>query len=479
MLGALLPGSAFLVAGRRILGLALLTMIGMGAMLVVGVLLVERDPAMIAAQLASRPNLLLVLGIVVLIGALAWVAVIITGHLAVRPANAPGWQRAIGVALVVVLSAGVLLPSGIASRYAFATHDLVSDVFAPGQVDASGEEIVVIRENPWKGRPRVNILLLGGDAGDDRTGLRTDTVILASIDTTTGDTVLLSLPRNLMNVPFPADNPLHDVYPDGYDCGNYCLLNAVYLEAFNYADRFPANVEDPGVESVQDSVSEILGLKIDFFVLVDLLGFEQMIDALGGIDIDVGPERVPIGGLNSAGEPRPAYLVKEWIEPGFQHLNGYQTLWFARDRASGEASDYMRMRRQRCVINAIVGQADPTTVIANYLDIVSAAESIITTNIPAQLFPAFLELSELVKSQPIRSLPFTDEVIVPSKPDFDEIRRLVRAALEPPPPAPPTAEPPPSTPTTPTTTTPGESATPSQTPTVDPGTAVETDLVCS
>lgn len=477
MLGALLPGSAFLAAGRRFVGFALLTVTGMGVMLVAGVLLVERDPAMIAAQLVSRPNLLLLLGFTVLLAALVWVVVIITGHLAVRPAHASGWQRGVGVALVAVLCAGVLVPSGIASRYAFATHGFVSDVFAPNQVDASGEEIVVIREDPWKDRPRVNILLLGGDAGDDRTGLRTDTVIVASIDTTTGDTVLLSLPRNLMNVPFPADNPLHDVYPDGYDCGNYCLLNAVYLEAFNYADRFPSNVEDPGLESVQDSVSEILGLEVDFFVLVDLLGFEQMIDALGGIDIDVGPERVPIGGLGADGLPQPEWRIEEWIEPGFQHLDGYQTLWFARDRASGEASDYMRMRRQRCVLNAIVDQADPTTVVANYLDIVSAAESIITTNIPAPLFPALLELSDRVKSRPIRSLPFTNEVIVPSNPDFDEIRRLVQAALEPPAAAPPTSTTGPTS-AAPTTTTPDETTSPSPTQTRDPGEAVATDLVC-
>ena len=476
MLGALLPGSAFIASGRRFVGFALLTVAGIGLMLGVGVLLVEHRPAVLAAEVASRPNLLLVLGIAVLVAALGWVIVIITGHLAVRPAHASPWQRLAGAGVVIVLCVAVLMPSGIASRYAFATHDFVHRVFTPNQFNASGERIVVNRENPWQGRPRVNVLLLGGDAGDDRIGLRTDTVILASINTSTGDTVLLSLPRNLMDAPFPEDNPLHEIYPDGFDCGNRCILNAVYLEAQAYADLFPASVEDPGLESIQDTVGEILDLKIDFFLMVDLKGFEQMIDALGGIDIDVGPEPVPIGGLDINGLPQPAWRIEEWIEPGLQHLSGYEALWFARDRASGEASDYMRMRRQRCLINAIVEQADPVNLIANYLDIVAAAESIITTNVPAQLFPAFLELSDLVKAQPIRSLPFTNEVIVPSNPDFDEIHRLVQAALVPPVPRPTTSASPPVA--TPTTIAPGATTTPAETPTVDPGQAVEIDLVC-
>ena len=62
---------------------------------------------------------------------------------------------------------------------------------------ASGDEIQPEEVDPWAGTPRVNVLLLGGDAGPDRRGLRTDTVILASIDTATGNAVLFSLPRNL------------------------------------------------------------------------------------------------------------------------------------------------------------------------------------------------------------------------------------------------------------------------------------------
>ena len=69
------------------------------------------------------------------------------------------------------------------------------------------------QSDPWADKPRLNILLLGGDAGKGRVGTRTDTVILASIDTKTGDTTLFSLPRNTARMPFPSDSPLQALLP--------------------------------------------------------------------------------------------------------------------------------------------------------------------------------------------------------------------------------------------------------------------------
>ena len=86
--------------------------------------------------------------------------------------------------------------------------------------------------DPWAKKPRLNLLLLGGDAGKGRTGTRTDTVIVASIDTKTGNTTLVSLPRNTGRMPFPADSPLHKYYPNGFTDGDgnnaEYFLNAMY-----------------------------------------------------------------------------------------------------------------------------------------------------------------------------------------------------------------------------------------------------------
>ena len=79
---------------------------------------------------------------------------------------------------------------------------------------------------------RYNILLMGGDAGKDRSGLRPDSMTVASVDAETGRTVLISLPRNLEDVPFPASSPLHKKFPKGYTCADHsCMLNAIYTYA--------------------------------------------------------------------------------------------------------------------------------------------------------------------------------------------------------------------------------------------------------
>jgi LCP family protein required for cell wall assembly len=218
-------------------------------------------------------------------------------------------------------------------------------------------------------------------------------------------------------------------------------------------------------------IGEITGLPVDYYLLVNLEGFERFVNALGGITIDVGPDRVPIGGLDINGNPQPDWKIEEWIPSGVQHLNGYQALWFSRDRR--DSDDYERMRRQRCVINAIVEQASPSNVLANYMELASTVEDVIDTDVPYQLFPALVELGDKVKEHPIRSLPFTDDVITTAHPDFDLIRELVQQALDP---APPTTTPPGTTPPSET-----PSGSPTESPsssTPDPTVAVPADEVC-
>lgn len=474
VLGAVVPGSGFLASGRRALGLLVLGVVGLCLLGGVGALAYESNLTMLGAELAARPSILHVLGFVALALGLGWVIVIVASHLMVRPTTASWWQRGAGIGLVLVLCAAVLTPSVYTAETAWATRDFVEKAFPSVPGDPNVPSGGIDEEDPWAGTPRLNVLLLGADSGDNREGLRTDTMIVASIDTRSGDTVLFSLPRNLQDVPFPRKNPLHDIWPNGYKGGSgssTLMLNGVYREADeNYPDLFPGD-PDPGMTTLRGVVGEVTGLEIDYHVLVNLEGFERFVDALGGIDIDVGPERVPIGGLDFYGNPQPDSRIEEWIPAGQQHLDGYQALWFARDRR--DSDDYMRMRRQRCVINALVEEATPTNVLTNYLELAATAEDTIRTDVPRQMLPAMVELAERVRSQPVRTLPFTDDVIVTADPDFRLIRQLVRTSLEPPA---STTPPPSSEPTTVPSADPTESATP--TPTPDPTVAVLADEVC-
>jgi anionic cell wall polymer biosynthesis LytR-Cps2A-Psr (LCP) family protein len=130
---------------------------------------------------------------------------------------------------------------------------------------------------PWAAGNRLNILLLGGDAGPERHGLRTDTMIVASIEPSTGQAALLGVPRNMKNVPLPESLahqfPCH-CWPD--------LLNALYGYAEQHPELFPTSPH-PGATALQQTIGHLLGIQVDHYALVDLGGFVDVIDALGGV----------------------------------------------------------------------------------------------------------------------------------------------------------------------------------------------------
>ncbi|MCB0910480.1 MAG: LCP family protein [Propionibacteriaceae bacterium] len=314
--------------------------------------------------------------------------------------------------------------SGILALVLTATSGTVawgaSGMFAT-QADVFGSTIFGGGGNSQAEHGRINVLLLGGDAGPDRTGLRPDSMTVASIDVETGRTVLFSLPRNLQHAPFPADSPFRAKYPDGYYCkvkdlSDACLLNGVYTLAMTNKKLFPG-VKYPGVEATRGVIEETLGLKINYWAMIDLKGFRQLINAVGGINLDIG-KRVPIGSLHG---PKGVY---DWIEPGKNvHLNGFKALWFARSREY--SSDYERMIRQKCVMNAMLRQLNPTTVLTKFQAIADAGKEIVATNVPSSDLGMLLDLAAKGKSVPMASVSFTPPLIEPATPDLAKIRTVV------------------------------------------------------
>jgi LCP family protein required for cell wall assembly len=308
---------------------------------------------------------------------------------------------------------------------------LIEDVFADDRQSAT----VVDEPNPFGDQARVNVLLLGGDGGEGRTGVRTDTVMVASIETKTGATTLFSLPRNLEELPFPEDSPLHDVYPDGFDAGSEAesLLNAVYRNGPASHPDLLGPTDNPGADFLKLGVGEALGLHLDYYVLVNLAGFNQLIDALGGITVNVN-YYVPINGISGQ------ELPDDYIEPGpDQHMDGWTALQFARGRYG--LTDYDRMDRQRCTIDAIIAEADPITLLDQYQELAATTRDIVSTDIPQSALDDFVDLAFLVKDAEVRSVVFDTSLIDPAYPDYTRMRQIVQESITPatasvPPPAP-------------------------------------------
>lgn len=424
-LGAVIPGSSLLAAGRRWTGATALVV--WAALLGSAIALVATDRVTdVAWYVGVRPDLLRTAGVASIVLALAWGAVIIGGSRALRHDALPAVRVVALDLLAICLCVPIALAGVAGARTAFAQRVIITDVFgqppvpelspASGTAPSSGAGPAAADE-PWGGQQRINVLLLGSDAGTDRIGTRPDTIAVASVDTRTGDTVLLSLPRNLQNVPFPAGSPLHDLYPNGYDCGDECLLNAVWRNVGeSRPDLFPGD-PNPGLTATWQAVGEILGIRLDYYVVVNLVGFIDVVDALGGVTVTVPHELV-------VGDPADPVAV---LPPGRQHLDGQGALWFARVRQGYD--DYDRMRRQRCLIGALAQQADPVRLLARLPALAASAGDLVATDIPQDRLPDLVELARKVAHARLSSVAFTDEVIDPADPDFDRIRQLVQDAL--------------------------------------------------
>jgi LCP family protein required for cell wall assembly len=235
--------------------------------------------------------------------------------------------------------------------------------------------------------------------------------------------------------------------------------------------------DNEGADVVKLAASAALGLDIDYYMQVNLAGFRQIIDAVGGITVNVN-YRVPIGGDYGAGpgsnsEKKPS----GYIEPGpNQKLDGYHALWFARGRYG--LSDPSRQERQRCTIHALVNSVNPATLVTKYQQIASAGKQLLRTDIPQEILPAFIELGLKVKQAKVTNIDLDKTKNFPTgkNPDYEAMREIIQKAIA------PKTKPAASTPSTTTTKKPTSGSTtkkPSTKPTVTPGSAENLNDACA
>ena len=280
----------------------------------------------------------------------------------------------------------------------------------------------------WDGLDRLNILLLGGDAGIGRTGIRTDTMIVVSIDPLTGNTAMFSVPRNFVQVPLP---PGHGVW----ECNCFPrLLNELYIEGIQRPEAFPGPGA-PEVNAIKGGLGELLGIPIHYYALVTLDSFIGIVDALGGVTIDV-PFRIVDETYPHEDGVSTEYVV---IEPGRQEMDGHLALAYARIRR--HADDYARMGRQRCVLEALLEQSSPAEMVVAYPRIAAVLEDTLQTDIPISRLDDFIDLLPNLASERIITVRFIPPTYVAGHdargkdiPDVELIHNHVRIALEEPPP---------------------------------------------
>ncbi|MBT2538067.1 LCP family protein [Arthrobacter sp. ISL-69] len=416
LLTLFVPGSAQIVAGDRKLGrIALRVTLAVWSLVIVALVLLLANRTLLIGILTNTVASLLIIVILVAL-ALGWAALFVNTLRLIRPVLlAPGMRPIVGVALVLamVLSSGTL---GYAAYVLNVSRNAIDSIFAGGPAI-----------DPVDGR--YNFLMMGGDAGDDRTGRRPDSLSVLSVDAKTGQTAIISVPRNLQNAQFSEGSPMRQIYPDGYNCGDECLINAINTEVTNeHTDLYPG-VADPGAQATLEAVSGSLGITVQAYVLVDMEGFAKLIDAMGGIRIKAGGW-VPLSG-DMVDEANGIHgMPTGWIPAGDQHLDGYHALWYGRSREF--VDDYARIQRQQCVQQAMLKQLDPATLLSKFEDIANAGTKVVDSNISASQLGSFVDLAMKAKGKEVSRLtigPPDFDASFSTVPDFDQIHEKVDQLL--------------------------------------------------
>jgi len=311
-------------------------------------------------------------------------------------------QTAIAAVLLGVVLGGTILMHGVlAYGYLYKAYDTlvsISHPFStptpvPTATPPPGETPgptpvptpIPTPEPAWGDNGRLDLLLIGGDAGPGRFSLRTDTMILLSVDIATGRAALFGIPRNMMDVPLP-DGP-----NKAFKCGCYPdLLNSLYVYAQAHPELFPGNNDERGYMAVQNAIAKLTGLQIDGQVVVTLQGFVHIVDALGGVDMttpySISDSRYP--------DPMSTHDVKLFIAAGKHHFDGWHALAYARSRH--QDNDYNRMDRQQAVLRALRAQLDPCSLIPKIPELLDIAKKSLWTNVPVDKLPDLFEIGARV-----------------------------------------------------------------------------------
>jgi LCP family protein required for cell wall assembly len=276
---------------------------------------------------------------------------------------------------------------------------------------------------------RLNILLVGVDRRPGDETFNTDTMIVMSIDPASKQIAMLSLPRDVVDVPLPKAWPAYSYYGGSYPA----KINSLWSRAQSQAALFPFPTASRGPDALKGVLGTLYGLDIPYYVEVDFDGFRRVVDTFGGVTI---PVEQPVQDDHYPQEfGRGA--TRLYIPATIQHMTGDQALAFARSRHG--SNDFDRAARQQQVILALRQQADIPTILGQLPTLVDALKTAVHTDIPTSMLPQLASTAEQVGFDNVRSLVFSPPlygqerindprgyVIIPS---ISAIRRAVTNAF--------------------------------------------------
>lgn len=295
-------------------------------------------------------------------------------------------RTALGLAMLIVLIGGYLGVKGL---------------LRARQIFQGGGSALAWDCNPdpskltGEGDGRVNFLLLGKGGPEQLDGPDlTDTIIVASLDPCNNEAGLLSIPRD---------------FAVKMDSGETTKINAVYAltkQGAEYEGKSEAEAEKEGIEAIEKSVENVTGVPINFYTMIDFRAFEQAVDTVGGIEIDVKDpvyERMLINNN--------PYTLD--VETGVQQFDGLRALAYSRSRYTSERGDFSRSERQREIIVALQQKVFSLGTFSNPLKISQLMDDFggrvqTNLNIPDDVSKLY-EIGQRIEPANIKSVSLVDE----------------------------------------------------------------------
>jgi LCP family protein required for cell wall assembly len=250
---------------------------------------------------------------------------------------------------------------------------------------------------PWDGKERLNILLIGTDQRPKEGTYNTDTLIVVSIDPVTKQVAMFSLPRDTVDVPLPP-GPLRNAYARGVYPKK---INALFTSVRNRADLVAGTNRTRGYNALKATLGNLYGLDVKYFVEVNFDGFKQVVDALGGVTINV---QIPVTDESYPSDT--GRLSRVYIPAGIQHMTGAEALVYARSRHSGKG-DFDRAARQQRVLTSLREQADISNLVPRIPQLVDALKATVRTDIPQGELAKLAGLAGSIDTRNILSFVFT------------------------------------------------------------------------
>lgn len=441
LLSFLLPGLGQAYAGHRRLAVVFVAPV---LLLAVAVIIALNNPDVrLGNSLLSSGALVAVMIANAAVFAWRGIAVAEAG-LAVEPTTT-GRERRAGVLAVGVL---LLATAGMHAWVGLVVNNLdetLSQVFAPDDggaavppddgEPASSADPSQQPDYRWDGTQRINILLIGTDAAPGREATLTDVILLLSVDPVEQTAVMVSVPRDTGYVPLPDERLfVGGVYPDKVNE----IAPRASLDPQTWCPNGPSDPDACGIRALETSIGLYLGVEIHHYALVDMVGFAEMIDAIGGVELClpgtlVDPEFD--GSLNNhqRGEP----LV---LPAGCHHYDGLEALAYARSRKGyiempdgtrEQQTDFARAERQQRLLLAIREELAKADTFLELPSLLQAIGHTVKTDFPRDQAGNLASLAPVIAGPDIERvvLGYPDFVDLPTNPDVNYLLIPKRDAI--------------------------------------------------